>query len=99
MVFVKLEAKADYEGFIINNPKTAIDFFADWCGPWRAIGPKYELTLSLGLYIGLFQKKKVNRKGGEHMEFPVIKEIASCFPGVNWKPRGISIGVQEQIRP
>lgn len=82
MVFVKLEAKEDYEGFIINNPKAAIDFFTDWCGPWRAIGPKYELTLSLGLYIGLFQKKKVN-KGDEDMEFPVIKEIASCFPGVN----------------
>ncbi len=37
-----IKSKADYEAILSSNTTVFVDFFADWCGPCKMVGPLVE---------------------------------------------------------
>ena len=97
MSTLKSVTDTDFESHVLKNSKPVIvDFWAEWCGPCKALGPVLE---SAAQKIAGIEVVKMNVD--ENLEVPVqygIRGIPTLIAFKNGQPVATLVGMQEQAK-
>jgi len=91
---VKGDKEIDLEDHLVRGKVTIIDFYADWCGPCRALSPKLE-EMANNPGIALVKINIIN------WQSPVAKQFQiTGIPRVQvYGPSGTLVGTSVGVRP
>ncbi len=95
MGMLKAVTDQDFEHQVLNSSKpVVVDFWAEWCGPCKALGPVLESAA--GNVPGV---EVVKMNVDENLETPVqygIRGIPTLIVFKNGQPVATLVGMQEQ---
>jgi thioredoxin 1 len=97
MSTLKTVTDTDFEANVLQNSKPVIvDFWAEWCGPCKALGPVLETAAQK---IAGVEVVKMNVD--ENLETPVqygIRGIPTLIAFKNGQPVSTLVGMQDQAK-
>lgn len=64
-----LKTMSEFETVVSSNPRVIVDFYADWCGPCKMLGPVFEevaneLTDTVFVKVNVDENPEVTQKFG-----------------------------------
>lgn len=71
MSIVQVESKASFDQLVKDTPIVVTDFYADWCGPCKAIAPIFQKLAETAASINTVRFAKVNTD--------VLQDVASQY--------------------
>jgi len=83
----KVKTPAEFKAFVDDEKLTVVDFFADWCGPCKAISPTF-VELSVQFEDAQFIKVDVDQ---ENMETIVAECHITAMPTFLFFKNGLKI--------
>ena len=71
-----VKTKNEFDSILTKNTYVVVDFYADWCGPCKVIGPFVESLSRQEIYKNIVFCK-VNIQGGEGPDIADLCDITS----------------------
>ena len=97
MSTLKTVTDTDFETNVLKNAKPVIvDFWAEWCGPFKALGPVLETAAQKVAGVEV-----VKMNVDENLETPVqygIRGIPTLIAFKNGQPVSTLVGMQDQAK-
>jgi thioredoxin 1 len=87
--------KSNFDATINTNDVVLVDFFADWCGPWKALHPALEELAKDFNGVAVISKINVDQSPDLAAQFKV-RSIPALFYFKNGEIVGTQNGVQSK---